>query len=433
MKILLIHQNFPAQFKHLAPELVRRGHDVVALTMRGGEPWSWQGVKVRPYAAGRGSTAGIHPWVSDLETKVIRGEACVRAAVALKQEGFTPDVVLAHPGWGESLFVKEVWPNARLAIYCEFFYHTTGADTGFDPEFPVDPLHNACRLQLKNVNALLHMRQACAGVAPTHWQASTFPEEFRSRITVVHDGIDTVQLAPRADARLGLKTKAGQDLSLTRADEIVTFVNRNLEPYRGYHVFMRGLPDLLRRRPNARVVLVGGDGVSYGAAPPSTKAVDGKASAPRSWRQIFQDEVRDQISPQDWSRVHFVGNLPYPEFISLLQISSVHVYLTYPFVLSWSLMEAMSLGCAIVASDTPPVREMLRHQETGLLVDFFDHAALVEQVCTLLDNPTLRQRLGQAARAHVVAHHDLRSQCLPRQLAWVESLPALPASSALAV
>ncbi len=161
--------------------------------------------------------------------------------------------------------------------------------------------------------------------------------------------------------------------------------------------------------------------------------MDGKASAPRSWRQIFQDEVRDQISAQDWSRVHFVGNLPYPEFISLLQISSVHVYLTYPFVLSWSLMEAMSLGCAIVASNTPPVREMLSHQETGLLVDFFDHAALVEQVCTLLDNPTLRQRLGQAARAHVVAHHDLRSQCLPRQLAWVESLPDLPALPSVVV
>jgi len=252
MNILFVHQNFPGQFKHLAPALARQGHRVVAMTMRQVEPGNWQGVRLLPYAAGRGSTPGIHPWVQDFETKAIRGEACLRAALGLRQEGFVPDVIVAHPGWGESLFLKEVWPGARLGLYCEFFYRQQGADTGFDPEFPVaDALADACRLRLKNLNNLLHFEQADAGLSPTEWQASTFPQPFRSRISVVHDGIDTEAVAPRPDVRLSL----GSGLDLSRADEVITFVNRQLEPYRGYHVFMRALPEILRRRPRARVLI----------------------------------------------------------------------------------------------------------------------------------------------------------------------------------
>ena len=412
MRVLFLHQNFPGQFKHLAPALAARGDEVVAVTLQRVPQATWRGVKLISYQPGRGSTPGIHPWLVDFETKTIRAEACFRACLMLRAEGFEPDLVIAHPGWGESLFVKEVWPRTRLAIYCEFHYAPAGGDVGFDPEFPPpDPEGDACRLRLKNVNNLLHFGIADAGLSPTHWQASTFPESFRERIVVIHDGIDTETIRPDPQVRLTLRA-GGHDLVLTRDDELVTFVNRNLEPYRGYHVFMRALPALLAARPQARVLIVGGDDVSYGARP-----ADGSR-----WKDIFVEEVRERIPPADWSRVHFLGHVPYQTFIPLLQLSTVHVYLTYPFVLSWSLLEAMSAGCAIVASDTTPVREVIRHDVTGRLVDFFDAPALAVQIADLLRDPATRARLGATARTLAVAQYDLRKNCLPRQLAWVDAM-----------
>jgi glycosyltransferase involved in cell wall biosynthesis len=419
MNILLIHQNFPGQFKHLAPALVRAGHRVVAMPMQRQPPSQWAGVELRPYHPSRGSTAGIHPWVGDLETKVVRGEACFRAALEMKREGFTPEVIVAHHGWGESLFLKEVWPQARLGVYCEFFYKSRGADTGFDPEFPSTDPGDVCRLSLKNVNNMMHFETACAGLSPTHWQASTFPEPFRSRITVAHDGIDTNRLSPSPQVRLQLSLSDGRSLSLSRSDEVITFVNRNLEPYRGFHTFMRALPELLQRRPQARVLIVGGDQVSYGAKP------DAKRYGAGTWKEVFTREVRDRIADADWARVHFLGHLPYEHFVPLLQVSRVHVYLTYPFVLSWSLLEAMSVGCSIVASRTAPLLEAIEHDRTGRLVDFFIPAELTEQVCDLLDDEPTRKRLGHAAREFARAHYDLQSISLPQQMRWVDMLAAL--------
>ena len=408
MKILFIHQNFPGQFKFLAPALVKQGHTVVAMTMQKTEAKEWQGVRLAPYTATRGTTPKVHPWISDFETKTIRAEACFRAALRIRAEGLNPDLIVSHHGWGESLFLKDVWPQAKLAIYCEFYYHPRGADVGFDPEFPAEDAGEVCRLRLKNLNNLLHFEVADAAISPTHWQASTFPEPFRSKITVVHDGIDTEAVAPNPAVSLTLNG----NIKLTRADEVITFVNRNLEPYRGYHIFMRALPELLKRRPQARVLIVGADDVSYGARP-----AEGK-----KWKDIFASEVRPQISDADWARVHFLGHIPYQHFIPLLQLSTVHVYLTYPFVLSWSLLEAMSVGCAIVASDTQPLREAIRHDDTGRLVDFFDVPGLANDVCALLDDPVARQRLGANARAFAQATYDLKTVCLPRQLQWVQGL-----------
>lgn len=412
MNILFIHQNFPGQFKHLAPALVKQGHRVRALVIGTQAPTEWEGVRITAYQTARGTTPNVHPWVADFETKTIRGEACFRAAMKLKEEGYTPDKIIAHHGWGESLFIKEVWPDAKLGIYCEFFYHASGADVGFDPEFVSGDIAEPCRIAHKNLNNLAHFPIADAGISPTHWQASTFPESFREKITVVHDGIDTTTVRPDGSAVITLT----DGRTLSKEDEVVTFINRNLEPYRGYHIFMRALPKLLKDRPNARFILIGEDGVSYGSKP------DQEKYGGRNWKTIFIDEVKEQISAEDWRRVHFVGKVPYGIFLKLMQISSVHVYLTYPFVLSWSLLEAMSAGCAIVASDTQPLHEAITHGETGLLVDFFDHEGLAKTVSSLLDNSELREELGKNAREFAVNTYDLETVCLPKQLAWVDAI-----------
>lgn len=409
MRILFVHQNFPGQFKHLAPVLAADpGNQVLAFSMQKNGPEEWQGVRLVRYQASRGTTPHVHPWVSDFETKTIRGEAAFRAALALRQSGFSPEVIIAHPGWGESLFLKEVWPAARLGIYCEFYYHAQGADVGFDPEFPAEDPGEVCRLQLKNLNNMVHFEIADAGISPTQWQASTFPEPFRSKITVVHDGIDSDAIRPNPAVSMMLNNT----LRLTRDDEVITFVNRNLEPYRGYHIFLRALPEILRRRPKAHVLIVGGDDVSYGARPPQGQ----------KWKDIFFTEVKSQLAPPDLQRIHFLGNIPYAHFIPLLQLSAVHVYLTYPFVLSWSLLEAMSVGCAIVASDTQPLHEAIHHGETGRLVGFSDVGGLTEEVCDLLTRPEERLQLGAKARQFARANYDLKSVCLPRQLAWAKGL-----------
>lgn len=406
MKILIVHQNFPGQFKHLLPELLKDTHNqVVAFTMNKFAE-SHANLRMINYQAAKGTAKDVHPWVAETETKVIRGEAAFRAALALKTEGYQPDLILAHPGWGESLFLKEVWPQTKLIIYCEFHYASEGSDVGFDPEFAHQGPDEACRIRMKNVNNFLHFDIADAGISPTAWQKSTFPEPFRSNIHVVHDGIDTENIKPLPD--IGLEIN---NIKLTRKDEIITFVNRNMEPYRGYHSFMRALPAILKARPNARVLIVGGDGVSYGAKPPIGQ----------SWKQIFFDEVKDNL---DTSRVHFLGNIDYKYFIPVLQLSRVHVYLTYPFVLSWSLLEAMACGCAIVASDTAPVREVIKMGQTGLLANFFSPEDIANQTIRLLENQTLRDSLGQQARAFAVEHYDLRSVCLPKLISIINDINA---------
>lgn len=405
MKILFIHQNFPGQFKFLGPALVKEGHKVFALAIRD-KTVKWKGIDVISYQPARATSKEIHPWISDFETKVIRAEAVYRKLLELKEKGLNPDLIVAHPGWGESLLVKNIWPSVKLGIYCEFHYAASGLDTGFDPEFPANE-DAGCRMQFRNLNHLLHSSIADAAISPTKFQADTYPESFRTRIEVIHDGVDTKMLCPDEQASVRL----GNGRVLNKDSEVVSFVNRNLEPYRGYHIFMRALPDLLSARPKADILIVGGIDVSYGSSPKEG-----------SWKDHFLNEVREQHPESDWSRVHFLGHIPYDQYLSVLRVAKVHVYLTYPFVLSWSLLEAMSVGTAIVASDTGPVREVIQDRITGRMVDFFDAKEISKVTVELLANKAERDKLAAKARQYVIENFDLHSVCLPAQLEWVHSL-----------
>lgn len=406
-KYLFIHQNFPGQFRHLAPALAARGHEVVGLGMC--QPTvATPGVRYLRHVVDAEAGRAAPPRLKDLQGKVLRGESAAAALQSLKDQGYAPDVIFAHPGWGEALFVKDVFPQAKLLIYAEYYYQAEGGDSFFDPEFSMPSAAAVQRLRLRNTHLLHAMSVADGALSPTMFQRDRHPGWFRERISVIHDGIDTDRFRPDASASVRLQS-AG--VTLRPGDEVVVFVARQLEPYRGYHIFMRALPELLKRRPDARVVIVGGDGVSYGASPPKGQ----------TWKQIFLDEVKDTL---DMRRVHFVGKVPHAVLTQLMQVAAVYTYLTYPFVLSWSLMEAMSCGCLIVASDTAPVREVIEPGRNGLLVDFFDHQALAATVADALARRESLRALREAARQTIVERYDLKRQCLPALLRFVEPPPA---------
>lgn len=404
MKILFLHQNFPGQFLHLAPALQARGHEVLALTDFTNNrlsPIRTLRYKHQPAAVEAAATrlGRNYTIMSDRGVSVARACAQLRA-----RDEYVPDVIFGHSGWGETLFLKQIWPEAKVIIYAEFYYQGEGADVGFDPEFARTGLEPKLIAQGRAAHLAQSLVHADAGLSPTRWQASTYPKNLQSMISVIHDGVDCAALAP--DPQASLQLPEGQ--VLRAGDEVLTFVNRNLEPYRGYHIFMRALPQILRDRPQAQVMIVGGDEVSYGAAP---KGESG-------WKQRILAEVAGQL---DLERVHFLGRVAYPDFLSILKISRVHAYLTYPFVLSWSMLEAMAAGCLVVGSNTPPVAEVLRHGETGLLVDFFDTEGWSRQLTQALAEPARFAPLRQAAQEYARQNYDLTSVCLPRMVEFVES------------
>lgn len=402
MRILFVHQNFPGQFPHLAPALAARGHQVLAMTDEKNQRPSM--VSVVRYASPK-SVETNSPLGKPYSEFAERGYLAARGARALRdRHGFTPDVIVGHSGWGETLFLNEIWPDAKLLVYAELLYRTRGQDVGFDPE--INPATDETRIMTRGRSAHLiqGLVQADGAIAPTEYQAGSFPPELRQKITVIHDGIDTARVCPDPQASLTLPN--GQ--VLRAGDEVISFVNRSLEPYRGFHIFMRALPQVLAARPDAQVVLVGGDGVSYG----------GKPKDAESWKARMLAEVGDKL---DLSRVHFLGRVPYGQYLSLLQVARVHCYLTYPFVLSWSLTEAMSAGAYIVGSDTEPVREVIRDGENGRLVPFFDVEALSAALIGGLSGDPEAARLKAAARQTILDGYDLQGRCLPRLIEWVES------------
>lgn len=378
MKILFIHQNFPSQFVHLAAHLAQeKQNQVVALTKS--QPQAIPGVNLRPYTLLRSAAPETHPLLRDQESKILLAEACASAALQLKHEGFVPDVIIAHPGWGEALFMKDVFPQAKLIIYCEFYYNLEGQDVGFDPEIPPLNFQQRCRLRLKNTTNLLSMEIADAAISPTKWQRSTYPIWAQEKIAVIHDGIDVERLTFNPNARVEVAANQHHAaLSFKPGDEVLSYVARNLEPVRGFQVLMRALPNILKKRPNAHVLIVGGDGLGYGHSAPNSL----------SWREHLMAEVGDEL---DMGRVHFLGQVPYQTYLNLLSVSKVHSYLTTPFVLSWSFLEAALSGLPMIASRTQPVTEFATNLGVDTF-DFFDLDMFAEKATRLLRAKTNLRR-----------------------------------------
>ncbi len=404
--ILIVHQNFPGQFPHIATALMKRGDRVAAIG--GSTAKGVPGIDLRRWENKRGSTPNIFPRAVRAEADLIRAEAAARAALALQKDGFIPDLIMGHPGWGETLHMKEIFPDARLVLLGEYFYRSQGGDTDFDPEFGLPDVGG--RLHLNALNAAQSLAYVLADqiVCPTPYQASTFPPILRDRIMILHEGIDTTRARRRAAARLKLPN--GRMLDGSRP--VVTYISRTLEPLRGFHIFMRALPSLMAAQPEADVVVVGRDAAQgYGHAAP----------AGTTWKSHLLAEVGERI---DAARLHFLGPIEHGQMIDLLSLSWAHAYLTYPFVLSWSLLEAMACECAIVASDTPPVRDAIRHGWEGLSVDFFDAEGLAAALSHMIDNRDALASQRRAARETVLARFDRETVGVPGWLALIDEVMA---------
>jgi glycosyltransferase involved in cell wall biosynthesis len=395
MIFLFIHQNFPAQYVHIVRHLASKPeHRVLFITQAAdGE---LEGVEKHVYRPQMAPQPGPHPYNAQYESAVRTGLAVMQVCRGLREQGVNPDIIVGHCGWGETLLVKDAYPDVPVLSYFEYFYHAKGADVGFDPEFSPSREDDSVRLWLRNAVARMSFAGSDWGHTATHWQRSLFPAEMQERISVLHEGIDTGLMKPDAHAWLEL----ADGLRVTQEDEVITFVARNLEPYRGFHWFMRALPELLRRRPRAQVIVLGGDGISYGDPPPYGG----------TYRQMMLSELGERL---DRERVHFLGQVPKETYLNVLQVSSVHVYFTYPFVLSWSLLEAMAAGCLVLGSDNAPVTEVVDDGVNGLLVNMRDAGAICDAVDAVLDHEDRMQALRDAARDRVLQKYDLRTHLLP--------------------
>ncbi len=414
MKFLFVHQNMPGQYRELLSWLVQQGgHEIVFLTQRKG--LRIDGVTTVTYQPHHQPGKEAYGLSKDWEAAAGAGLGAALAARQLQRDqGFKPDIIIGHTGWGELLFMKEIWPDVPVIGFFEYFYRTSGGLVGFDPDAPPND-QAGFFAQARNSVPYASIEVVDQGHTPTYWQRDRFPTSFHDRMYTCHDGIrcDRLQADPAASVGLGRLSRP-----LTRDDEVVTYVARNMERARGFHIMMRALPQIQAKRPKARVLMIGGNETSYGS----------ESSHPKGLRGKMEAELGDQV---DWSRVHFLGKVPYDDLCRIIRISRCHIYLTMPFVLSWSLLEAMSMQATVVAANVAPVREAVRHGATGMLVDFFDPTALADQVTDVLDNPGAYAHLGPAARAHVLENYDFLSRCLPEHIAQINAL--VPAAKRITI
>lgn len=400
MNLLFIHQNCPGQFKHLAPRIAAESGDRVVFITQRGKP-DVAGVIKAEYEPTRQPAPSTHRYLRLMEEAVLNGQAVARVALKLRRQGFHPDVVVAHVGWGEALYIKEVWPRTKLLGYFEWFYHPRGSDVGFLEQRPPD-LDTACRIRSRNGLHLLNLETADLGVSPTRWQWRQHPRAYRDKLSIIHDGVDTATVRPNRSATGSLSS----NLRLRTGDEVVTYVARKLEPYRGFPTFMRAAELILKRRPRTRILVIGADGVSYGS-----QREDGK-----SYREHYVETL-----DLDLERIHFLGRVSYQRYLRVLQLSAVHVYLSVPFVLSWSMLEAMAAECLVVGSRTPPVEEVIEDRKNGLLVDFFSPEQVADAVDRVLDHPDRMRAIRKAARQTILQRYELQD-CIQRQVELIRAM-----------
>ncbi len=400
MRILFIHQNCPGQFKHLAPRLASMPGNEVTFITRPGKP-DLPGVHKFEYTPARSPATSTHRYLRLMEEGVLNGQAVARVALGLQKKGYRPDVVVAHVGWGEALYLKSIWPKVSLLGYFEWYYRAFGSDVDFNH---TPSLNEACGIITRNSLHLLNLEMVDWGLTPTHWQHRQYPVEFQHKLSVIHDGVDInlIRPNPAVTGRLknGLRLKAG--------DEIITYVARNLEPYRGFPTFMRAAKLILKQRPAAQIIVIGGDKVSYGVP-----LADGRT---------FRQQMLSELGPDlDLERIHFLGRVKYNIFLRILQLSAAHIYLTVPFVLSWSMLEAMAAGCLVIGSRTPPVEEVIKDGHNGLLVDFFSPEEIADRVDQILNHPQRMEHIRHAARQTIIDHYSL-DICLQKQIQLITRL-----------
>ena len=384
VNILFIHYELPGQFLHLIRYLSKHpNYHVYGIchqhVYKSNDLDLYE--KLFVYDEGSCSEFSAHYYIENLQSCILRAKAIAEILHKCCVDGINFDLAVSHIGWGEALYFKDIYPKTPLLGYVEFYYHAVGADAGFDPNSPMSK--DQCLL-IKTLNSqlLLGMNECDAMISPTNWQKSLFPCAFHPYIDVIHEGVDVSICKPDNNAFFTLPN----GVELTKENEVITYTARNLEPYRGFHIFLKAIEKICQQRPHCHVIITGGDEVSYSKKPPNGMC----------YRELYLQSVS---IPND--RVHFLGKVPYSTHIQLLQLSSIHIYLTYPFVLSWSFIEAMACGCVIIASDTQPVMDVLEPDINGIAVNFFDDEAIAEQVSAILNDPQRKKHLGMAARKKI--------------------------------
>ncbi len=402
-KILFIHNHFPGRFYSLLPPLMAAGHSCAGISPEGQE---LPGTRFLQWKLEKGPDFQGTPLAARADIDFRRGRAAANCALQLQKEGFTPDLIIGHPGWGETIFLKEIFPKSRMILVGEYYYRTKGGDVGFDPEFKPSANTDPFKAYAQNATMAMSYAEADRIVFPTHFQASSFPAPFRDRAEIIHEGIDTGVIKPVPNAKI----KINDTLTLDNSVPVVTFINRNFEPLRGFHIMMRSLPKFLKRVPKAHVIMIGNDrNNGYGLKPPPDM----------TWKSYMLRELKNKI---DLSRVHFTGQVAHQAMLSMMSISAAHVYYTYPFVLSWSSLEAMAVQALVLGSDTPPLWDAIENGKNGILNNFFDWEALADAMIEACTKPERFTDIRKAARQSVVDNFDQKRICLPKWLNLIDQV-----------
>lgn len=387
MHILFLHGNYPAQF-HLQARILAADprHRVVFATEREEVPREqiFPGLELLTLKPHRPPSQAIHPYLVAHEEAVLLGQAVVRQLMTLKDQGFLPRLVVFHAGRGLGLFLRTLLPEATLVAYCEWYFKP--ADLPW--LWGAAPLDSVLRIGLRNQVLLQELVEADLAITPTDWQRRQFPTALQPRLEVVFDGVDTSFFQP-ADAAapaapLRLQPEGGATaLEIGPEAIVLSYTTRGMEPLRGFPEFMRALPGLLAAFPALQVVIAGRDRQAYSYAAPSHGG---------SWKEHLLAELGPFPGRE---RVHFTGLIPYGQLRALLQRTDLHVYLSRPYVTSWSLFQAAACGAPIAMNSGPATTDVLPQAAFATLN--LDEPGGIEPALRAALERSLRQRRQQRA------------------------------------